>query len=73
MLRANAILFNKRGNAACCRDRRQATVSGRRTLPRGGGVLIAGRSPSPCGLGPTAGGEGQGRGRGAASGDKRSP
>lgn len=43
MLRANTILFNKRGNAACCRDRRQATVSGRWTLPCGGGVLIVGR------------------------------
>lgn len=64
MLRANAILFNKRGNAACCRDRRQATVSRRRTLPRGGWVLIAGRSPSPCGLGADGGGQGSGTGAG---------
>lgn len=64
MLRANAILFNKRGNAACCRDRRQATVSGRRTLPRGGGVLIAGRVAVAVWSRADGGGRGSGMGAG---------
>lgn len=64
MLRANAILFNKRGNAACCRDRRQATVLRRRTLPRGGGVLIAGHSPFAVWSRADGGGRGSGTGAG---------